>query len=201
MFTLVGPHTPGEYFSQSGTWGGVKYDTYRRPTYDKKADSVDADGNPVYWKIYQKGCALSCVAMALKAFGCDVDPGKLNAWMTDHHGFNGSSIDWKSTVLGWSSSISVSDQVGKGLYYEGDVLKRPLDSEIPGTEKLDQNLLLGYPAFVQFVNPDTGHEHWALVTGKTQRGQYTVLDPGNDRRVVLDNSSTKFYKYRLVTPQ
>lgn len=200
VFTLVGPHTTGKYFSQSADgWGGDVYDTYKRLTYDKKADSIDAVGNPVFWTITDKGCALSCMAMVLKAFGCDVDPKKLNNWMSDpsQHSRNNrrsgfltsyGDVDWVYDLLKYPGSpVGCSIPVGENL-----------QPPIP-TTALDYNLSLGYPSFVQFSNPRTGNPHWGVVTGKTASGMYTILDPDHRNPSVLDPKA--IYKFREVIPK
>jgi len=119
--TVVGAHTVGEYFNQGSIgWSTDTLDTYVLKKRNTQLDSVDANGNLVYGTIQKAGCTVSCIAMVLKAFGCDVDPGKLNRWMRDNGAFdiggNGEVGDWTETIAGYPGSpVTVSLQAGDGL--------------------------------------------------------------------------------------
>ncbi|MGD1045529.1 MAG: C39 family peptidase [Bacteroidota bacterium] len=176
---VKGPNTIGEYFSQHNpNWKDNDYDT------EINADATTEKDSTIYCKIGGiggKGCAMTCMAMVLKAFGCDVDPGKLNEWMKDNNGFNEENtgdVNFLETIFNYPAS-----PVGTSL----PQYKQPLN-----LDPLNYNLSLGYPSFVRIMHPG---QHWVLVTGKTKSGQYTILDPNKITNVVLDPALvTKYYE-------
>ncbi|MCX6143818.1 MAG: C39 family peptidase [Ignavibacteriales bacterium] len=202
---VVGSHTVGRYFNQGNTdWSTDTLDSYVLKKKGTQIDSVNDAGNLVYGTIQNAGCTMSCIAMVLKAFGCDVDPRKLNVWMKENppsfaSGNNGNIGDWIKILLEYpGSTVGPTMEVGRGLKWEGGTLVKPAPAY---TAPLEYNLSLGYPSIVQIVNRHSdGREtaHWVLVTGKTLAGQYTILDPGDKAHVTLDPDSTPIYKYREI---
>ncbi|HXG38335.1 MAG TPA: hypothetical protein VNL36_06170, partial [Bacteroidota bacterium] len=68
---------------------------------DHYDNAYDDNGNEI--KIRTLGCALSCMAMAMTAFGDTVNPGELNEWMKmapkDSGGYRGRSVNWRAISL------------------------------------------------------------------------------------------------------
>ncbi len=195
---LKGANTLGEYYCQwQDYWAGQNYDK------DEDTAKTRINGKTTYYHISAKGCAMSDVAMALKGFGCNVDPSMLNTWMDDplNEGYgNHGNVQFETTVFGFPNSpVGASEAVGIGLLYRnGHMFPPPIAAF---TDALDYNLNQGYPSIAQIISPDDGHEHWVLITSKIGNGQYTILDPGNPDRVFLDTSVIPIWKYREIIPK
>ena len=130
-------------------------------TYDSSAFTIQA-----------KGCALSCLAMALQYEGFLTDPGALNTLMDKDSDFVGTSVNWDAATR---------DASGDTLEFHG---YRTTDFQY-----LSQVLADGYPVIVGVnLNPDGVPSHYVLVTGY-QNGQYLVTDPGH-----ADATTLAYYK-------
>lgn len=111
-----------------------------------------------------QGCAVSSAAMVLGFYGMDVDPERLNHFLTEHDGYEGAGwLRWESAAL-----------YNPGLFekaYEGD----------PSYALIDWNLLHGNPVIVR-IRLRGGITHFVVIVGK--RGfDYLIRDPagwGND---------------------
>ncbi len=106
-----------------------------------------------------EGCAITSAAMVLASYGADVDPGRLNAFATQHAGF---------TPEGW-------------LYWEAAAayppgLARKAYEDKPSFALIDRNLLAGNPVIIRVRYP-SGTTHFVVIVGK--RGfDYLIRDPG-----------------------
>lgn len=106
-----------------------------------------------------EGCAVASAAMVLASYGADVDPGRLNAFVTQARGF---------TPEGW-------------LYWEAaaaypPALARKAYEDKPSFALIDRNLLTGNPVIVRVRYP-SGITHFVVIVGK--RGfDYLIRDPG-----------------------
>ena len=195
LITLTGPNSVGKYFSQNDT-------TWADSSYDSEIDTAATrkNGDTTYCTIGDKGCMLSCLAMALTGFGYDFDPLKLNDSATNRKDFdiNGSGNLHPRAVISQFThkGVQTSMYAGIGLDCKKGAIKFPKST--PSLAALDLNLDEGYPAIAQIINPKTGHPHFILVTGKTSTGKYTISDPDNPDFVVLDPNSTTIYKYMEV---
>jgi hypothetical protein len=113
--------------------------------------------------LHAEGCAVASAAMALAARGVDVDPGRLNAFLTSTPG--------GYTPRGW-------------IYWEkaaefdpaatADLL--PHYEDAPSHFLIDSNLLRSNPVIARLRYPD-GVTHFVLICGK-EGFDYLVLDPG-----------------------
>ena len=169
---LTGANTTGERFTQGDpAWKDSLYDASETVT------------------IGDKGCALTAMAIVLKAFGSEGNPGELNSYMQDNGKFNGLGVVWDA-VTGFSDGkIVVSTYDGKGVG-KG----QPLN--LTG---LDGPLSNGSAVVAQVFNASTGNEHWVVVTGK-QNNEYTILDPGGyGSRTTLSAYENQIYKYVVYT--
>jgi hypothetical protein len=157
------------------------------------ADSL-YDGSD-FLTINDKGCTLSDMAMTLKAYGYNTDPGKLNAWMKEHQEYDGLKIMWNTIDRESNYNLNTPAMpVGKGW----DVSDNPAP-----LEKLDDALSNGGVGIVQVYNPTTGHAHWVLVSDKLSNGDYSILDPGGyEGRTTIGQSSIykTIYRYMPITP-
>jgi hypothetical protein len=164
--TLSGPATKGVRYLQSDTaWAQKPY------------DDTGTIGN--------YGCALSCMAMIAKARGVDVNPLTLNNFMEDHPPL----FDAEGNVV-WNA-INALPSGGAGL---GPPEKYPKKKE--QISPSDVGRLLDQGAFViaKVINPNTGHKHFVLVTGRIG-DSYAVLDPDGDRNDQSKITNTKLSDY------
>jgi len=109
--------------------------------------------------IYQSGCAMSSVAMALKARGANVTPATLNDWLIHNDGFvNGNLLAW--------GSVNKFGKMTLMNYYRG--------AGSLSVANLKNFVNQGYPVV---VNVRSGG-HWVLVVGNTSGNDFLVNDPG-----------------------
>ncbi len=106
-----------------------------------------------------EGCAVSSAAMVLASYGFDVDPQRLNHFLTEHGGY---------TPQGWLYWESAAD------YDPGKVRKAYED--LPSYDLIDDNLDRGNPVIVRLRLP-SGITHFVVIAGK-QGYDYLTRDPG-----------------------
>jgi PKD repeat protein len=121
-------------------------------TYDSSGTNIQA-----------RGCAVSCLAMALKFAGINTDPGSLNQMMISSNDFVGkNNVNWDAATR---------DASGSTLEFHG---YRTSDAQY-----LNQKLSQGFPVIVGVnINSNGDAGHFVLVTGK-QNGQFAIKDPGH----------------------
>jgi hypothetical protein len=107
----------------------------------------------------QAGCAVTSAAMVLSAYGVDIDPDRLNQYLTANGGYtDDGSIYWEK-----AAAVAPGGQVEKA--YE----------DAPSYALIDQNLLVGNPVIVR-LTLQNGHTHFVVIVGK--RGwNYLTQDP------------------------
>jgi hypothetical protein len=114
---------------------------------------------PTFDTVGQTGCAITSAAMVLSAYGVDTDPGRLNQYLTTHHGY---------TEEGWvywekAAEVAPGGQVEKA--YE----------DLPSYALIDQNLLAGNPVIVR-LTLHNGTTHFVVLLGK-EGWNYLIQDP------------------------
>ena len=114
---------------------------------------------PTHGTMGAEGCAVSSAAMVLASYGFDVDPQRLNRFLTDHGGY---------TPQGWLYWESAAD------YDPGKVRKAYED--LPSYELIDDNLAHGNPVIVRLRLP-WGVTHFVVIAGK-EGFDYLTRDPG-----------------------
>lgn len=138
------------------------------------------------------GCALSCMAMAMTAFGDTVNPGQLNEWKKknsrDEGGFSRDLINWNATAKHGGKARSL----------------RPENTDTNFVlSSLDPSLELCRLIAVKVFNPESvknkskekqeearrNGNHWVLITKKSG-SDYAILDPGR--------GSTKLSQYGRI---
>ncbi|HEY8899155.1 MAG TPA: C39 family peptidase [Chthoniobacterales bacterium] len=106
-----------------------------------------------------EGCAVSSAAMVLASYGADVDPGRLNTFVTEHGGFTPEG--W----LYWEAAAAYPPAIARKAY-----------EDKPSFALIDRNLLAGNPVIVRVRYP-SGTTHFVVIVGK--RGfDYLIRDPG-----------------------
>ena len=114
---------------------------------------------PTHNTLGAEGCAVASAAMVLASYGFDVDPQRLNRYLTEHGGF---------TSQGWLYWESAAD------YDPGKV--RKVYEDLPSYELIDDNLSHGNPVIVRLRLP-SGITHFVVIAGK-EGFDYLTRDPG-----------------------
>lgn len=105
-----------------------------------------------------EGCAVSSASMALGFYGMNVDPKRLNQFLSEHHGYEGKG--W----LRWESAAEYTPGLVQKAY-----------EDLPSYGLIDWNLLHGNPVIVRIRRAD-GITHFVVLVGK--RGfDYLIRDP------------------------
>src|ERR1700693_4824507 len=108
----------------------------------------------------EEGCAVSSAAMVLAFYGQDIDPGRLNAFLSNSGGY---------TPQGWLYWEKAAD------YQPG--LVRHTYEDLPSFFLIDSNLIRGNPVIIRLRLPG-GITHFVVIVGK--RGfHYLIQDPGS----------------------
>ena len=145
--------------------------------------------------VCREGCAMSCVAMALRGLEYDVpgtgaviDPGTLNAYLGSHGLYHCDKGDCDNLVLNAPDAMT-----GGRLRYVGEwpVASMPMRA-LPGLTSREAI----YLAHVR--SPRTGHvSHFVLLTAfHNATGDFSVLDPGysQSRYALVNVSDVLFYE-------
>ncbi|MBV8377972.1 MAG: C39 family peptidase [Verrucomicrobia bacterium] len=108
----------------------------------------------------EEGCAVSSAAMVLAFYGQDIDPGRLNAFLSDHGGY---------TPQGWLYWEKAAD------FHPG--LVRHAYEDLPSYFLIDWNLMRGNPVIIRIRLPN-GVTHFVVIVGKTGF-EYLIQDPAS----------------------
>ena len=108
----------------------------------------------------EEGCAVSSSAMVLAFYGQDIDPGRLNAFLTTNGGY---------TPQGWLYWEKAAD------FIPGMV--RHAYEDLPSYFLIDSNLLRGNPVIVRVHLPN-GVTHFVVIVGKVGF-DYLIQDPAS----------------------
>jgi hypothetical protein len=107
-----------------------------------------------------EGCAVCSAAMVLSYYGVDVDPGRLNEFLSENEGYT--EQGW----LYWEKAAAFQPGVARHAY-----------EDLPSYYLMDRNLLQGNPVIVRVHLPN-GITHFVVVVGK--RGfDYLIQDPAS----------------------
>jgi len=182
------------YFTQgNAAWTDSAYDFYK---------ALDDEGNivqPEYqYKIREKGCALTCMAMVLKSAGVDYTPLTMNnamnrdgRWGKNRKGNWNGAVVWK-TVTKYGESKIKEEPISLGSH-------RNWDNRIPlNIELLDSHLercsyVIVLVGNSKISDPTEVTNHWVLVTEKKNE-KYYILDPGYSYRKTLDAYNNTIYR-------
>ena len=105
-----------------------------------------------------EGCAVTSAAMLLSYYGMDIDPGRLNRFLTDHGGYEGTG--W----IRWESAADYSPGLVEKAY-----------EDLPSHALIDWNLMRGNPVIVRVRLPN-GITHFVVIVGK-RWFEYLIRDP------------------------
>jgi Peptidase C39 family len=107
-----------------------------------------------------EGCAVCSAAMVLSYYGVDLDPGRLNKFLSENEGYT--EQGW----LYWEKAAAFQPGVARHAY-----------EDLPSYYLMDRNLLQGNPVIVRVHLPN-GITHFVVVVGK--RGfDYLIQDPAS----------------------
>lgn len=133
------------------------------------------------YKMAGHGCLVSVLARAIKQFGEDTDPGRLNKAFTK-----------------------------KGVYTSsGDVIWYKIKEAVPsvdyryqrifGRGRIEEDLDEGLLPIVMVKYHGTGINHWLLIVG-ADKEDFLVVDPLSSEIVPLSTHG-RVYAYRVIFPQ
>jgi Peptidase_C39 like family len=123
----------------------------------------------------EEGCAVSSAAMVLAFYGQDIDPGRLNAFLSSNSGY---------TPQGWVYWEKAAD------YHPG--LVRHTYEDLPSYWLIDSNIALGNPVIVR-VHLANGITHFVVIVGKAGF-DYLIQDPAS-------GGANGVYPLRALAPE
>ena len=148
--------------------------------------------------ICHEGCAMTCVAMALRsaAFtlpsGGAIDPGTLNAWLQAHDGYRCDRGDCNNLVL------DAPDRLTNGRFrYVGE-----WDNTSLSVASVAANIAsaeIAYLAHVHVPTPPHGVHHFVLLTSyDNATDSFGVLDPGFDEQRYARSAIHDYLMYEVL---
>ncbi|MGO9481259.1 MAG: hypothetical protein ACLP05_05705 [Candidatus Kryptoniota bacterium] len=165
-----GPNLNFPTYSQGDPlWAGITYDHYLK--------GYDKDGNPIYYNIQNKGCALCEMAWILSAYGYEITPAELNDWMNDPNSldpYKGSSVNWNAIEPLSHGTLNVAE-TGTDDFGNSD--------DANDVSVLDPYLNNGDLVIAEV--DDGGSAHWVVVEPKKD-GKYPIVDAGYGDRTTMD---------------
>jgi hypothetical protein len=144
---------------------------------------ADDELGPASSTMGEEGCAVSSAAMVLAFYGQDVDPGRLNAFLTNCGGY---------TPQGWLYWEKAAD------FHPG--LVRHAYEDLPSYFLIDSNLERGNPVIVRIRLPN-GVTHFVVIAGK-DGFDYLIQDPASGgvngvyplRKLAPEIEALRFYE-------
>jgi hypothetical protein len=144
---------------------------------------ADDELGPASSTMGEEGCAVSAAAMVLAFYGQDIDPGRLNAFLSDSGGY---------TPQGWLYWEKAAD------YHPG--LVRHAYEDLPSYFLIDSNLERGNPVIVRIHLPN-GVTHFVVIAGK-DGFDYLIQDPASGgvngvyplRKLAPEIEALRFYE-------
>ncbi len=113
---------------------------------------------PTEATLHAEGCAVACAAMVLNSYGMDVDPGRLNAFLTENSGYTPQG--W----IYWEAAAEFAPGLAEKAY-----------EDAPSHARIDWNLLRGNPTIIRIRRPEG--THFVVIAGK-EGWDYLIQDPG-----------------------
>ena len=144
---------------------------------------ADDELGPAPSTMGEEGCAVSSAAMVLAFYGQDIDPGRLNAFLSDSGGY---------TPQGWLYWEKAAD------YHPG--LVRHAYEDLPSYFLIDSNLERGNPVIVR-IHLLNGVTHFVVIAGK-DGFDYLIQDPASGgvngvyplRKLAPEIEALRFYE-------
>jgi len=118
-----------------------------------------------------EGCAVSSAAMVLAYYGQDIDPGRLNAFLSDNNGYTPQG--W----LYWEKAAEYQQRTPTSGDERRGTLVRHAYEDLPSYYLIDSNLARGNPVIVRVHLPN-GITHFVVIVGKAGF-DYLIQDPAS----------------------
>ncbi|HEY8505032.1 MAG TPA: FG-GAP-like repeat-containing protein, partial [Gemmataceae bacterium] len=145
----------------------------------------DISDSSVIRTIGQKGCALTCLAMALRYVGIEYTPPELNGLLVNTaDGFVPDAQTGYRANLNWSAASRYAAKA-KGrndIYFNSDYL---------GSTSVEDLAFLIDELHVPVIVGVNGSSHFVVVTGR-EGDEFTIADPGFADRTLLSAYENKF---------
>ncbi|MCE1195919.1 C39 family peptidase [bacterium] len=135
-------------------------------------------GSPFY-TIGSYGCVTTSIAMLLKYYGYDTDPGQLSAWIVNQRGYTDGFLDF-TVIRAWDDNkiVLVGPYSWQNVPADMTVIDLLLEQDVPVLVKLKL-----------VTTPSNGYGyHWVLITKKVN-GIYKINDPYFSNSFELNNNS------------
>lgn len=118
------------------------------------------------------GCAITSVAMVLKYYGRDIDPGKLDEYLDNNGGYSGNSVKWDVAFKAGSSpgkaSLQITNHAHRDKSQFTSVLNDRIARNVPTIAQVDYG-----------SDTDTDGNHFVVIVGRTEAGAFVMNDPGS----------------------
>jgi hypothetical protein len=118
-----------------------------------------------------EGCAVSSAAMVLAYYGQEIDPGRLNAFLSDNNGYTPQG--W----LYWEKAAEYQQRTPTSGDERRGTLVRHAYEDLPSYYLIDSNLARGNPVIVRVHLPN-GITHFVVIVGKAGF-DYLIQDPAS----------------------
>lgn len=141
-------------------------------------------GHCSYHTLASAGCAVTSVAMVMKYYGINVNPGSLDAWLTNNGGYvNGCDILW-TIAANYSNKIQWHQRID---WADWNRIRQELDN--------------GYPV-IGHVTSSSFPEHFIVITGY-QGSTFYINDSWDGLQTTLGSKGYTLHSLRLYrgTPQ
>lgn len=144
---------------------------------------ADDQLGPALSTMGEEGCAVSSAAMLLAFYGQDIDPGRLNTFLSNNRGY---------TPEGWLYWEKAAD-------YRPGLVRRAYE-DLPSYWLIDSNLARGNPVIVR-VHLANGITHFVVIVGKAGF-DYLIQDPASGgangiyplRQLAREIEALRFYE-------
>jgi lysozyme len=123
--------------------------------------------------IKRAGCAITCIAMILRSYGCKVDPLELDAYLDANDGYAGNSVKWSvagsyakhhgGPVLRFAQKTGTAAELS-------DTLRKRIERNLPTMVRVDYG-----------SDGDLQYNHFVVCVGHTPNGDFIMNDPATRR--------------------
>lgn len=118
-----------------------------------------------------EGCAVTSAAMVLAYYGQDIDPGRLNAFLSNSSGYTPQGWLYWEKAADYQQRTSASGNERRGTPV------RHAYEDLPSYYLIDSNLARGNPVIVRVHLPN-GITHFVVIAGKAGF-DYLIQDPAS----------------------
>lgn len=115
------------------------------------------------------GCAVTSIAMVLRYYGRNVDPGSLNNWLASNNGYSGSCVIWSQVFRAFDNQgqrLVLNNHMFTDRTKFRSILYKRIEKGIPTIVDIDYGR-----------DADTVGNHYVVVVGRTADGSLIMNDP------------------------